>query len=89
MESERRPERNVDEAKLIREIRQEMEGTWRRELEQKVSSEEARMKQLQVAWRRQWEDMESGEKERQTQWEDRKKKDKVKKEQLEGLWRRQ
>ena len=52
-----------------------------------MSSEEARMEQLQVAWRRQWEEM---EKERQMQWEeDRKKEDEAKKEQLEGLWRRQ
>ena len=58
-----------DEAKVLREIRQGVGGSWRRELEQKVSSEEeARMEQLQVVWRRQWE--ESMEKERKMQLEE-------------------
>ena len=69
IESERRQE---DEEKLLKDIRQGMEGYWRRELEQKVSSkEEARMEQLQLAWRRQWEkDM---EKKRKMQLERQKK----------------
>ena len=65
METEQRLE---DEAKVLREIRQGVGGSWRRELEQKVSSEEARMEQLQVVWRRQWE--ESMEKESKMQLEE-------------------